>query len=91
MAGTLESRFGLAELTVTDPPTLAEIDLRTPRLDPPPTLAEICRTDTEARAGHTYGKSFRDIVRGYARDTRNGHHSTVPNRECAPVGSSAPI
>ncbi|HZJ26050.1 MAG TPA: FAD-binding oxidoreductase [Acidimicrobiia bacterium] len=68
MAGTLESRFGLAELTVTDPPTLAEIDLRTPRLDPPPTLAEICRTDTEARAGHTYGKSFRDIVRGYARD-----------------------
>jgi hypothetical protein len=34
---------------------------------------------------------YLEQVRGYARDTRNGHHSTVPNRECAPVGSSAPI
>lgn len=68
MATTLESRFGLPELTVTDPPTLAELDLPAPRLDAPTALGAICRTDVEARAGHTYGKSFRDIVRGYARD-----------------------
>jgi hypothetical protein len=34
---------------------------------------------------------YKEQIRGYARDTRNGHHSTVPNRECAPVGSSAPV
>jgi hypothetical protein len=34
---------------------------------------------------------YKEQVRGYARDTRNGHRSTVPNRECAPVGSSAPV
>ena len=37
--------------------------LRAPRVAPPAALAEICSTDAEDRAGHTYGKSFRDVVR----------------------------
>ena len=31
---------------------------------------------------------YKEQVRGYCRDS---HHSTAPNRECAPVGSSAPV
>jgi hypothetical protein len=31
---------------------------------------------------------YKEQVRGYARD---GRRSTVPNRECAPVGCSAPV
>jgi hypothetical protein len=30
---------------------------------------------------------YLEQVRGYCRDARNGHRSTVPNRECAPAGS----
>jgi hypothetical protein len=32
---------------------------------------------------------YKEQVRGYARDARC--RSNVPNRECAPVGSSAPV
>jgi alkyldihydroxyacetonephosphate synthase len=68
MGRTLGERFGIADLSVTDPPTLDELDLPAPRVTPPGPLANLCRVDTEARAGHTYGKSFRDIVRGFSRD-----------------------
>jgi len=68
MARTVAELFDLDRLDVVDPPTIDEIALRTPRLEPPEALAEICTTDPSERAGHTYGKSFRDIVRGLARD-----------------------
>ncbi|MGZ8751849.1 MAG: FAD-binding oxidoreductase [Acidimicrobiia bacterium] len=68
MGRTLGERFGIADLRVTDPPTLDDLDLPAPRVTPPDTLAAVCRTDTAARAGHTYGKSFRDILRGFSRD-----------------------
>ena len=68
MGRTLGERFGIADLTVTEPPAIGELDLPAPRVTPPGSLADRCRTDTEARAGHTYGKSFRDIVRGFSRD-----------------------
>ena len=32
---------------------------------PPASLAGICSIDTEERAGHTYGKSYRDVVRAF--------------------------
>ncbi len=50
-----------------DPPTPAELDLSPPRLVPPRALAEWCRPNDVARAGHTYGKSFRDVVRALDR------------------------
>lgn len=68
MAATLAQRFGLDNLTLTTPPTVAELDLPAPRLRPPPALAGIVTDDAEERAGHTYGKSFRDVVRALARD-----------------------
>ena len=50
-----------------EPPTPGEIVLRASRLTPPDAFAPWCRSDDLARASHTYGKSFRDIVRALDR------------------------
>jgi alkyldihydroxyacetonephosphate synthase len=34
-------------------------------VSPPAALAELCSTDVYDRAGHTYGKSYRDVVRAF--------------------------
>ena len=71
IAGLLASRFGLGELTIASPPRVEELDLRRPRLVPPAPLEAICSTAPFDRAAHTYGKSFRDIVRALRRDYRH--------------------
>ena len=58
-------RLGADALEAMPPPSLASLDLRTPRLAPPTALADICSTDVEDRAGHTYGKAYRDVVRAF--------------------------
>ena len=68
MARALSARFGKTSLESINPPRLEELTLRVPRLKPPATLAAICSQSTEHRAAHTYGKSFRDVVRAYRRD-----------------------
>ncbi len=50
-----------------EPPTPSEIVLAPSRLEPPAALAPWCARDDVARAGHTYGKSFRDVVRALDR------------------------
>lgn len=62
--------LGMAAAERASPPNLDDIELPEPRVAPPHTLAEICSTRPYDRAGHTYGKSYRDIVRGLARDFR---------------------
>ncbi len=62
----LGERFGVA-LELVAPPRLEEIALRAPRLTPPAALEKICSTTPYERASHTYGKSYRDVVRGHAR------------------------
>src|SRR5207247_1027425 len=54
--------------TITPPPRLEELRLPAPRLAPPATLAPLCSTTPLDRAGHAYGKSFRDVVRALRRD-----------------------
>jgi len=44
-------------------PDAGGLDLRRSRLDPPAALASICRADVYARAAHTYGKAYRDVMR----------------------------
>jgi alkyldihydroxyacetonephosphate synthase len=68
MAQTIASRFGVEPNAPIPPPTLDELDLRPPRIKPPAGLAEICTDDPYERAGHTYGKSFRDVWRALHRD-----------------------
>ncbi|MGH7895703.1 MAG: FAD-binding oxidoreductase, partial [Candidatus Binatia bacterium] len=64
----LAARFGGGERTLVAEPRLEELRLGPPRLVPPPALAHLCSTDAFDRAGHTYGKSFRDVVRGLRRE-----------------------
>ena len=64
---TTEGRLGTA-LELADEPRLEAIELPAPGLTPPKSLAERCTTDPFERAGHTYGKSFRDVVRGARGD-----------------------
>ena len=64
IARTLERRFGVSGLEIAPAPRIEDVSLRAPRLAPPASLAEFCSTSPRDRASHTYGKSFRDIVRG---------------------------
>jgi len=67
IAQLLAGRFGVA-VTVTPPPRLEKLTLPAPRLSVPAALASICSTTPYDRAGHTYGKAFRDVVRAFQRD-----------------------
>jgi len=71
MGAAVAEIFGLAGVEIQEPPAVAELDLRPPRVSPPESLAQLCTDDPEERAGHTYGKSFRDLVRAFARDYSN--------------------
>jgi alkyldihydroxyacetonephosphate synthase len=68
LAEGLASRFGVEELEVAPAPRIEEIDLRPPRVHPPSALADLFTDDPRERARHTYGASFRDVVRAYRRD-----------------------
>ncbi len=46
-----------------DPPDLGELELPVARLAMPKALAGIVSDELEERVGHSYGKSFRDVVR----------------------------
>jgi alkyldihydroxyacetonephosphate synthase len=59
---------------VTEParvPRIEELELRAPRIEPPDALAGICTIEREQRAGHTLGKSYRDVVRALAGELPN--------------------
>ncbi len=71
IAALLAARFGIPTPVVTAPPRLDELALRAPRLTPPVALAPLCSTSPYDRAGHTYGKSFRDVVRAFRREFAN--------------------
>ena len=44
---------------------LEGVELPPPRLDPPASLGAICRQDAYERVAHSYGKSYRDVVRAF--------------------------
>jgi alkyldihydroxyacetonephosphate synthase len=65
MGRVLAQRLGTAKLAVREPPHLAALELPRPRLSPPATLEKLCSSGAYDRAAHTYGKSFRDVVRAF--------------------------
>jgi alkyldihydroxyacetonephosphate synthase len=83
---TLAERFG-TELTLRPEPRLADIALPTPRIRPPQNLAELCSEDPHERASHTYGKSFRDIVRGAGGDFSGAPDYVALPRHEADIGA----
>ena len=66
----LASRFGFEPGQPASEPRIEEIELRASRVRPPSALSAIMSADPLDRAGHTYGKAYRDIVRGFRRDFR---------------------
>ena len=52
-------------------PQASEIALRAPRISAPPALASVLTQDPHERLLHTYGKSFPETVRAFARDFAN--------------------
>lgn len=70
-AGGLATHLGFPLGEIELPVSLEAIELRLPRVLPPPALAEICSTDVHARASHALGKSYVDIVRGFRGDFAN--------------------
>jgi alkyldihydroxyacetonephosphate synthase len=58
-------RFGWNDIEIREPARVESLSLRAPRVAAPSALAEVCSTETFDRAAHTYGKSYRDVVRGF--------------------------
>ncbi len=70
LAERLSRAYGVP-VEVPPIPASADLDLRQPRVTPPPSLAAICVTDTHDRAVHSYGRSFRDRIRAFNRQFPN--------------------
>jgi alkyldihydroxyacetonephosphate synthase len=68
MGETIAARFGAPPRPPIAPPTIDELALPASRVAPPDALAHLCTDDPYERAGHTYGKSFRDVWRALHRD-----------------------
>jgi alkyldihydroxyacetonephosphate synthase len=71
LAQLLAARFELDGVQIAAPPQLHELQLPPPRCSPPTALASLCSADAYDRASHSYGKSFRDVVRAFRRDFSN--------------------
>jgi len=71
IAERMAKRFDLGALTIKPRPQESELNLRPPRVMPPDSLAPLCSTTTWDRAGHSYGRGFRDLVRIFRRHFPN--------------------
>ena len=67
IAQALAARFGGRELEVDPYPRIEDVELRSPRVAPPAALSAILSDDRSERARHSYGASYRDVVRGFRR------------------------
>jgi alkyldihydroxyacetonephosphate synthase len=65
LGAAIGERFGWADVEVRSPAALDDLELPVPRIAAPSSLRAIAADDVESRAGHTYGKSYRDVVRGF--------------------------
>jgi len=61
-------RFGVDGFDEKAAPKPQEIELPSPRVTPPASLAALASNDPRDRARHTYGKSYPDYVRGLDGD-----------------------
>ena len=64
LGALLAGFFGVTPERRTPVP-LESLELRKPRIEPPAALAACCDTSIFERARHAYGRSYRDLVRGF--------------------------
>ena len=67
-AGQLRLALGFKAGLPRKPPRLEDVELDAPRLTVPSSLAAFSSASAEQRIRHTYGRSYRDIVRGFYGD-----------------------
>jgi len=63
-----QQMVGFAPERCDEPPLLESIELRAPRLSAPAVLSALVTDDHESRIRHTYGRSYRDVLRGFRGD-----------------------
>src|SRR6516225_5593324 len=68
LGAVFTERLGTNGVRVQEPPRVEELDLPAPRLTAPASLKPAFSADPYDRAAHTYGRSFRDLVRAFRRD-----------------------
>ena len=64
-AALVAEHLGLALGELEQPVALEDIELASPRVQPPAALAGICASDDHTRASHALGKSYTDVVNGF--------------------------
>lgn len=64
----LEATLGFSPPALMSPPTLDAISLRASRVSAPTALQTLVQDDPEARIRHTFGRGYRDLVRGFYGD-----------------------
>src|SRR5271165_7017496 len=67
LCGFVADKLGV-EPRLAPPPQQADIALRAPRVAPPAALASVLTSEPYERLLHTYGKSYPETVRAFARD-----------------------
>ena len=72
--GLIQMALALPELDNIEPPKLEDLQLRAPRFQLSPSLETFCTDEIFDRASHSYGKSYRDVVRGLY-----GHFENPPD------------
>jgi alkyldihydroxyacetonephosphate synthase len=68
LGAQVSGMLGFDDLELLEPPTLDDVELPRPRIEPPDALSPICSADKRTRTTHTYGKAYRDVVRGFRAD-----------------------
>jgi len=68
IAAFASERVGIAAQPATVAPRIEDLTLPTPRVTPSSAIAKFCSASGYDRAGHAYGKSFRDVVRALRRE-----------------------
>src|SRR5271168_1476707 len=64
-------KLGAEPSALGPPPQASDIALRAPRISAPASLASVLSQDSYERLLHTYGKSYPETVRAFARDFAN--------------------
>ncbi|MEL6675064.1 MAG: FAD-binding oxidoreductase [Bacteroidota bacterium] len=70
----IQATLQIKEFDPYQPKAVDELSLRAPRFSLPSGLATLCSSSNYDRARHTYGKAFRDILRGV-----QGHFPNPPD------------
>ncbi|MEM7585481.1 MAG: FAD-binding oxidoreductase [Acidobacteriota bacterium] len=71
LAGQIGLALGFRPGAPRNPPQLDDVELSPPRVEVPTALAAFASIEREDRIRHTYGRAYRDIVRGFYGDFSN--------------------